>query len=222
VKKIVVIALIAAFGVLVLLRERSTKNAIAEKKAAQTVTASAPASAPVAAAATKTASESASASKTDSAPALLSQENRVRLNEIARLDRKAFMSESEKAFRLTALKDDQFLKDVASILGSRELDPATRKDQYQAIDLLLAAQGSGSQAANQYLKNVVQDPQVENEALAKDVRENLAGIKAEVMYKWRGQEGLESLLPGPASRQIWANVRDQQSRNEAESKTLSH
>lgn len=164
----------------------------------------------------------AAVAPTPAAQPKLSQENQKRLSEIARLDRKAFMSNDEKTFRSNAMKDEQFLKDIAAILGSRDLDAETKREQYQAIDTLLSAQESGSQQANELLKGVVSDSQIENQALAKDVRENLAGIKAEVLYKWRGADEIESLLPGPASRKLWNNVRDQQSRNEAESRTLSH
>jgi hypothetical protein len=153
----------------------------------------------------------------------LSPELHSKLNEIARLDRKAFLSDDEKAFRTNLLKDETFLREISRVLTSHELDQTTKREQYQAIDALLAAQEIGSPAASTLLAGVVSDAQVENETIAKDVRANLAGIKAEVLYKWTSQDNTarpESLLPGPVSRQLWSNVQETQSRNEAESRTL--
>lgn len=178
----------------------------------------------LAAAAKSSAPQAAAAPVAVVAPVVkLSPELHSKLNEIARLDRKAFLSESEKVFRANLLKDETFLRDIARVLTSHELDQNTKREQYQAIDALLAAQEIGSPAASTLLASVVSDAQVENETIAKDVRENLAGIKAEVLYKWTSQDKTarpESLLPGPVSRQLWANVQDTQSRNEAESRTL--
>ncbi len=155
----------------------------------------------------------------------LSPESHARLNEFARLELKAFLTDEEKAARASALKDDAFLREIGRVLVSRGLDETTKRDQYQAIDALLSAQSEGSKSASEILASVVADAQVEDPKIGKEVRQNLAGIKAELLYKWTAQDAsaqVEDLLPGPVSRQLWSNVQDSQSRNEAESQTLDH
>ena len=97
-------------------------------------------------------------------------------------------------------------------------------EQDVAVDILLDALKDGdSRAAEEALREVVKDEQVEDGTLSGGVREQLAGVKAEVLYQWSamvpsGASELARLLPGPVSQKIWQNVLNMQSQNLAESK----
>ena len=109
--------------------------------------------------------------------------------------------------------------------------PTTAKEageQNAAIDMLLDALKSGdSEVAVDVLRSVVTDGQVEDESIDRSTRENLAGIKAEVLFQWSALKPaqaseLASLLPGPISQKIWQNVVDAQQSNLNESAALAH
>lgn len=131
-------------------------------------------------------------------------------------------NEEQKAMRTELLTNSRLLKAVALRLTKQPLMDLS--DQDVAVDILLDALKDGdSRAAEEALREVVKDEQLEDSTLTSGVREQLAGIKAEVLYQWsamvpQGANQLASLLPGPVSQRIWQNVLSMQSRNLAESK----
>lgn len=187
-----------------------------------------PSSAPrtLAEAGAKTKGDSTDAASASFKLTKLDERTRVELADLASLSRKAFLSDDEKSRRQSHLRDSIFLQTVASILRSHDLDQETLREQYQAIDLLLESRSAlkSGEAAN-LLRAIVADAQVEDATLPRAVRENLAGIKAEVLYEWAAREPdvareIPENLPGPASAKIWENVQDQLARNVAESNAM--
>ena len=148
----------------------------------------------------------------------LSPEAGAKLLDIATLGQKAFVTEEEKARRAVAMNDPKFLREIAVVLRSQDLDQSTRRQQYQAIDALVASAVAGTAEAQTQLRGIVSDKQIEDASLPQPVRENLAGIKAEVLYNWTSRapaaaNDIADSLPGPVSEKIWQNVKDTQSRN---------
>ncbi len=101
--------------------------------------------------------------------------------------------------------------------------PSVTASQDAAVDLLVEALKSGDKAmAAEVARAVIEDPAVENAGTDRSVRENLAGIKAEVLYHWAAimpddASNIERSLPGPVSRKIWDNVNRRHASNLAES-----
>jgi hypothetical protein len=136
---------------------------------------------------------------------------------------KIFLSPEEKRERADLLRHSGLLK----ALGRRLVEPtrsmAVMNEQDAAIDVLMEALKSGdAQVAGEVLQGVVRDGQVEDTRLDRGSREQLAGLKAEVLYQWSAlspaaASQLPSWLPGPVSRKIWANVVRMQQSNLAES-----
>jgi hypothetical protein len=144
------------------------------------------------------------------------------------LHSKVFLSPSEQADKADLLRDRRVLRGLGTVLNRPPTDLKASIDQNLALDLLLEALRTGdSDVAAEVLRDIVSDSQVENPKLEPTVRENLAGIKAEVLFKWSAfrpaQAGdLASWLPGPVSQRIWQNVLEAQSSNLAESAGLKN
>jgi len=143
------------------------------------------------------------------------------LNHFAQLKAKVLPSPEERAEREALLKDRRLLLSLGQRLAKVPLMALGEQDV--AIDLLVEAlQNGDKEAAQEAIGAIVADAQVENTQLSIPVREQLAGIKAEVLYHWTAYEPSQasrvgSLLPGPASRKIWGNVIEAQKNNLAES-----
>jgi len=139
------------------------------------------------------------------------------------LKKKVFLTETEERSRDQLLKNPAILRAMGQRLTISAADDAAALEQNSAVDMLLEALRSGdSTVATEVLKAVVTDRQVEDGALDISSRENLAGIKAEVLYQWSAlnpvQSGqIASWLPGPVSQRIWQNVVTAQASNIAES-----
>lgn len=138
------------------------------------------------------------------------------------LQGKVFLSSEEKEVRKALLSHILLIR----ALGDRLLVPAASAslvlEQELAVDLLLAALEEGdAESAREVLKTVVLDAQVEDPALSEEVRTQLAGAKAEVLYHWsaldpRAAIQIPDWLPGPVSQKIWANIERRQQANLAE------
>ena len=145
------------------------------------------------------------------------------LSSYAELAAKVLMTEEEKARKNRLLSDAALLRALGLRLTEASVDPSVTASQDLAVDLLVEALESGDQAlASEVMKSVVEDPQVENKLLDRPVRENLAGIKAEVLYHWAAAQPdeaarIERSLPGPVSQKIWENVKSRHESNDAES-----
>ena len=122
---------------------------------------------------------------------------------------------SNRHFLLAAqnrLQDINFLKSTQFSL-----------EQGLIVDALLAALADGDQqTAQQVITDVIKDGQVEDSNLPMQVRQRLAGVKAELLYQATSLQperfvGIETQLPGPVSQKIWINVQSNQQRNLAES-----
>lgn len=150
-------------------------------------------------------------------PTAIPFEFQSELNTYADLKAKVLPSEEEKSARELLLKNANLLRSVGARLMRTPLLPLGEQDI--AIDLLFEALEKGDKSASaEALAAVVADGQVEDKKLPIPVREQLAGIKAEVLYHWMAvspdqARRLGSLLPGPASRRIWENVKEAHSQN---------
>lgn len=133
-------------------------------------------------------------------------------------------TEEQKQERSKLLSNGRLLAALGARLVKQPLLDLSEQDV--AVDILLDALKDGdSRAAEDALKSVVRDSQVEDLALDRPVREQLAGVKAEVLYQWAAlaphvSGDLASLLPGPTSQKIWQNVLNSHQRNVAESATV--
>ena len=152
------------------------------------------------------------------------KEQKARLAEYAVLQRKVFLTDKEKAERARMMNDARFVRGLELLLRSVPTAEVTPELQNQAVDLLLEARESTrSEAAAQAMAAIIKDNQIENESMPQATRESLAGVKAEILYRWSAQEpGLSTQmpgwLPGPVSRTIWDNVLTEQAKNVAESR----
>jgi hypothetical protein len=141
------------------------------------------------------------------------------------LQTKVFMSESEKTARHDLLFDRDLLKALGQRLVESSKDTVVHEQQDAAIDMLLAALKEGDKtAASAALQAVVQDKQIEDTGLERSAREQLAGLKAEILYQWSATQpdmtaSIVAWLPGPVSQKIWQNVLRMQQSNQAESQT---
>lgn len=139
------------------------------------------------------------------------------------LHAKVLLTEDEQAVKKALLEHVSFLRGVGQRLLLGDTSVARERENGLAIDLLFEAlNGSESREAADILQGVVADASIESGSLSAEGRRKLAGIKAEVLYKWSSRSPgmgseIEGWLPGPVSRQIWANVARLQSSNEAES-----
>jgi hypothetical protein len=148
-------------------------------------------------------------------------EAQAELSAYAQLKTKVVPNAMEKKERERIIHDQRTI----SSIGKRLLQVPTLAlgQQIAAIDLLVEAFKSGDRAASeQAMREIVADKQVEDTKLPAEVREQLAGIKAEVLYNWGAlapeqQNEIARQLPGPASEQIWKNVQDTFASNLAES-----
>lgn len=141
------------------------------------------------------------------------------------LKQKVFLTEEERMEKAILLHDERLFRSLKTLLlldssSSRTL----QADQDRALDLLYEAiEIEESPAALEVLNAIVADTQIENPNLSPATRENLAGIKGEVIYHWTSlhperSSDVEALLPGPASKRIFENVRRLQDVNHTESK----
>ena len=146
----------------------------------------------------------------------------------ARLTAKAFLTPAEEQTLHGLVRDENLLKSLTKVL----LEPAWTheriRQQDAAIEILIAGlRGSSSAAAASALRSVVEDRQIENPYLAAKDREQLAGLKAEVLFLWSSSSpemasNIRSWLPGPVSIKIWSNVIRMQKANVTESQEESH
>ena len=142
------------------------------------------------------------------------------------LKRKVFLNPIEQRQKEEILRNRDVLRGMQSRLVHSPVDGQQALAQNAAIDLLLEALKSGdSEVATEVLRSVVTDGQVEDAKVDASTRENLAGIKGEVLFQWSAlkptqSDEMASLLPGPVSQKIWQNVISAQKSNLAESADL--
>ncbi len=147
-------------------------------------------------------------------------ESQAELNVYAGLKTKVLPSDAEKSEKQRLLNNKHVIADIAARLITIPLIPLGQQDV--AIDFLVDALKGGDKAATEEaMRAIVRDMQVEDTKLAVEVREQLAGIKAEILYNWAAlapdeQGDIARQLPGPASERIWRNVQDAHASNLAE------
>lgn len=151
-------------------------------------------------------------------------EMKKELEEYRLYSKKVFMSEEEKRQKRGLLQDAGLIRQLGALFKSSASSYEDLVEQQNtAVDFLLEAlQGESRAVAAEVLRGVIQDPATENTRLSLASRENLAGAKAEILYRWSAQEPAKSReiaqwLPGPVSQRIWRNVLAQQESNRAES-----
>lgn len=140
----------------------------------------------------------------------------------SKIRQKVLLTDEETAMREKLLRQAELLRALGQRLLEVTENPGVMASQNVAVDLLLDAMDNGDrQVASEALKTVIEDAQVENAGLPRNARENMAGVKAEVMHRWSARAPeemgyIEGRLPGPVSRKIWQNVLNHQSNNLAE------
>ncbi|WP_374030539.1 hypothetical protein [Bdellovibrio bacteriovorus] len=148
------------------------------------------------------------------------------LKKYADLSHKALLLEPDKIVKRRLLKDEDFLKSLEALLKTAPNDEESQQMQNSALDFVFEALNTDMKsAAIEVLKGVVADATVENSAVNEMDRKVLAGVKAEALHNWAAadpsaESSINSLLPGPVSQKIWANVKHQQESNMGESAML--
>jgi hypothetical protein len=154
------------------------------------------------------------------APKIVNFEFQAELDAYVVLKSIVLPTEEQKQERSRLLANGRLLSALGARLVKQPLLDLSEQDV--AVDILLDALKDGdSVAAEAALKTVVEDQQVEDLALDRPIREQLAGVKAEVLYQWAAMapssaSSLAALLPGPTSQKIWQNVLKSHERNLAE------
>lgn len=151
-------------------------------------------------------------------------ENKTELAEFKILKEKVFLTEEEKEQHKNFLQDRALLENLKTLFKYPAPYQDLEAQQNAAVDLLLEAIKSGGDAdtARAVFKELIADPTIENSQLTPAQRQNLAGVKAEVLFQWSALEPerageMKNALPGPVSVKIWKNVETQQDLNRAES-----
>jgi hypothetical protein len=150
-------------------------------------------------------------------------ENKSELEAFKILKQKVFLTEEEKVQRQELVRDRALLENLKNLFKYPTPYLELEAQQNMAVDLLLEAIKSGdAETARRVLKEVIADATIENNQLSQSQRQNLAGVKAEVLYQWSSLEPdraheMQQSLPGPVSQKIWKNVVTQQDLNRAES-----
>lgn len=145
------------------------------------------------------------------------------LDSFIKIRSKVFLSDEEQKEQRRLINDVSLLRALGLRLTEASLAPSVTASQDAAVDLLIEALKNGDKAmASEVAKAVIEDPAVESATTDRSVRENLAGIKAEVLYHWAAlmpdeTTNIERSLPGPVSQKIWANVTHRHASNAAES-----
>ena len=153
-------------------------------------------------------------------------EFQAELSTYASIKSKALLDETEKVRRRELVHNGRLLRSVGERLLKAPM--LSIGEQAAAIDLLVDGLRNGDTvAAQEALKGIVADGQVEDSSLSRSTREQLAGIKAEELYYWAAltpsvASDVPKLLPGPASRKIWENVQESHSNNLAESQMAAY
>lgn len=154
-------------------------------------------------------------------------EGQRELEDYKLLKKKIFLTDQEKSQMQQLLRNEAFTLQIQKLFNV----PNEYENEYEnlenqqntAIDFLLAAlEGQNSAVAGEVLKSIIQDPGTEDQTLSLPLRENLAGVKAEVLYRWSALDPVKATemqqwLPGPVSLKIWKNILAQQEMNRAES-----
>lgn len=139
------------------------------------------------------------------------------------LKAKVFLTDDEKEVKRALLSHVLLMRAVAKRLVQPSVSEDLVHEQEAGVDLLLAAYKDGDRSvAAEILRDVVSDRQVEDVTLPSAVRNQLAGVKAEILYQWSAMapelaSDMARWLPGPVSEKIWANVTKKQQANLAES-----
>lgn len=142
------------------------------------------------------------------------------------LHQKAMLLPEDKIVKARLMKDERFLESLEPLLKMAPVDADTATMQNQALDFVFEALNSDMRrAAIEILKNVVADGSIENSAMDMGDRGVMAGVKAEALFNLASADpaskaDIETLLPGPVSKNIWANVLQRQESNLAESARL--
>jgi|GEM_PF-4994861 hypothetical protein len=194
-----------------------------------------PASVPLEQAAQDDAAASTVASVTQAAPSMIPNSTSVPspvfkdfahkedLSRFAHIAQKALLLPADTIARTDLLKDENLIRSLTPLLTTAAQDSSERQLQNSAIDMLLAAlQTDSRDVAVGILKDVVANAGVENDAMPQAERQQIAGVKAEVLMALSAdpkfQEDITSLFPGPVTGKIWNNIQQRQASNLAESK----
>lgn len=149
---------------------------------------------------------------------------RVEIETFRLLNKKIFLTDEEREKRLELLEHREFihsLTDLLKVNASHDFD--LKQTQNAALDFLFASLRNDARSpAADVLMQIVEDAEIERQDLDRGTRQELAGVKAEVLFYWSALDPsstgrIERSLPGPVSRRIWQNVIDSQKINLDES-----
>ena len=131
---------------------------------------------------------------------------------------RVFLNDDDAAARTLMIHDADLLVEAGHALVRRERSLELLERQSDALALLLDAARAGDAVAKRELLAVIHDATVEDVSLPRELRLNLAGLKAEAMYRWSAANAgvagdIAAALPGPVSQKLWANAQARQRTN---------
>lgn len=168
-----------------------------------------------------------SAAKAENAKEWKKYPHTQELQDFALIQQKALLLPADKVMKERLMKDERFLASLEPLLKIAPVDAESETMQNQALDFVFEALNSEMRsAAIEILKNVVADGSIENSSMDMTDRNVMAGVKAEALFNLASAEpssksDIETLLPGPVSKNIWSNVLQRQESNLAESATIA-
>lgn len=143
------------------------------------------------------------------------------------IQQKALLLPEDKIVKARLMKDERFLATLEPLLKMAPVDHESATMQNQALDFVFEALNSEMRSeAIAILKNVIADGSIENSSMDMTDRGVMAGVKAEALFNLASADptaksDIESLLPGPVSKNIWSNVIQRQESNLAESAKIA-
>jgi len=158
-------------------------------------------------------------------PAILtSHPFKAEIETFRELSKKIFLTDEEREKRLELLEHREFIHSLGELFkADASQDLHLKQTQNVALDFLFASLRNDARSpAADVLMKIVEDAEIERDDLDRQTRQELAGVKAEVLFYWSALDPssngrIERLLPGPVSRRIWQNVIDSQKSNLDES-----
>lgn len=139
------------------------------------------------------------------------------LVQIKLIQKKVFKNDAELNVVESFINSRPRLQSLAALLTNRDvLLDMNSADHSNAVDVLIAASQSGNtQYAEELILEIIRDGKIENENENQTVRQNLAGIKAELMYHAVRIDNrtVQNSISGPVTQKIWDNVQQAQADN---------
>jgi len=155
---------------------------------------------------------------------LISEQDKKMIHSYRLVKEKPFQHDQEKEFVRKTLLDDELIKKNSFLLSVKASSYEEQEIQNEYIDLVLDSALAGNTDSLNVVKKFIEDPTIETDQLPQAEKNNLAEIKAEVLYhiasgSITSEQEIENLIPGPITKKIWENVKKSHTANLVESES---